>query len=67
MTHRLFLLQDRSLALGIWVADMSLATIIEQILSLIQILLLTGQGIETDGICNADIYSRNQEYIKGLF
>ena len=47
MTYSLLLLQDRSLALRIWVANMSLATIIEQILSLIQILLLTGQGIET--------------------
>ena len=54
MTYSLLLLQDRSLALRIWVADMSLATIIEQILSLIQILLLTGQGIETSQshLCN---------------
>ena len=59
MTYRLFLLQDRSLALRIWVADMSLATIVEQILSLIQILLLTGQGIETSQSHLCNLVSRN--------
>ena len=59
MTYRLFLLQDRSLALRIWVADMSLATIIEQILSLIQILLLTGQSIETSQSHLCNLMTRN--------
>ena len=59
MTYRLFLLQDRSLALRIWVADMGLATIVEQILSLIQILLLTGQGIETSQSHLCNLMSRN--------
>ena len=59
MTYRLFLLQDRSLTLRIWVADTSLATIVEQILSLIQILLLTGQGIETSQSHLCNLMSRN--------
>ena len=59
MTYRLFLLQNRSLALRIWVADMSLATIVEQILSLIQILLFTGQGIETSQSHLCNLVSRN--------
>ena len=59
MTHCLFLLQDRSLALRIWVVDMGLATIVEQILSLIQILLLTGQGIETSQSHLCNLMSRN--------
>ena len=59
MTNSLFLLQDRSLALRIWVADMSLATIIEQILSLIQILLLAGQGIETSQSHLGNLMTRN--------
>ena len=66
MTYRLFLLQDRSLALRIWVADMSLATIIEQILSLIQILLLAGQGIETSQRHLCNLMSRNNGSLSNL-
>ena len=66
MTYRLFLLQYRSLALRIWVTDMSLATIIEQILSLIQILLLTGQGIETSQSHLCNLMSRNDGSLSWL-
>ena len=66
MTYRLLLLQDRSLTLRIWVADMSLATIIEQILSLIQILLLTGQGIETSQSHLCNLMTRNDGSLSWL-
>ncbi len=66
MTNSLFLLQDRSLALRIWVADMSLATIVEQILSLIQILLLAGQGIETSQSHLGNLMTRNDGSLSSL-
>ena len=47
MSPSLALLQDRFVALRIDVLDMCLATIVEQILSLIEIFLLTRQGVKT--------------------
>ena len=46
MAHSLVLIKDGFVALRIFLTDVCLATEVEQILSLVQITLLTGESVE---------------------
>ena len=66
MAHSLVLIKDGLVALRVFLTDVCLATEVEQILSLVQITLLTGESVEASECHLRNLMTRHYSSLTGF-